>query len=66
MIDDIEKLAVNSWNSSVQDYKGYWTHVAWSFFGIYRLALLKQDDQAAQVAQWISDLAFERSYMAEA
>jgi hypothetical protein len=58
MLNDIERLAVNTWPLCLTDRD--WLFAGWQFFGMYRLALRKNDYQAADAAEVIADLAFER------
>jgi hypothetical protein len=59
MINAIEKMAVNSWRNTKTD-PNQWRDVASQFFGVYRLALFGENEEAADLAEFIYELAFAR------
>ena len=60
MSSSIERLAVNSWKNAT--ITASWRNVSTQFVGMQRLALMQDDEHAADLAQFLSDLA---SYRAE-
>jgi len=58
MLNDIERLAVNTWPLCLTGRD--WLSASWQFFGMYRLAMYKNDFEAAYTAELIADLALQR------
>ena len=62
MNSSIERLAVNSWKNAA--ITASWRSVSNQFFGMQRLSLFQNDDAAAELAEFLSELADYRAEMA--
>ena len=59
MNNSIERLAVNSWKNAT--ITASWRAVSLEFFGMQRLCLFQNDDPAAELAEFLSELANYRA-----
>ncbi len=66
MVNELEKMAVNSWkttclfSNSLPEIKNKWQSVSDQFFGCKRLALFINDAEAADLAEFLADIALQR------